>query len=272
MTVWKYEKTHEIIVRSLCLGVGIIIISLILIGRLFYLQIMQGERFMALAEKNRTAVRLTMPERGRIYDKNGIILADNKKVFQAVLIKEQATNYLETLKHFKQIVPLEEDEESRILKEAKYKRPFMPIQLKDNLTKEQVVSLYLNAPVLEGIQIEETMIRTYPEKELTASVVGYVSLLNDRDTNVENMWFDLAGYRVGRTGLEQSFEKKLRGVPGFKKTEINAMGHTVSLMETEKAVFHVSLRLSAVVQVVLPEACEREQNTVCRFPCGPPHQ
>lgn len=264
MSVWKYEKTREIIIRTIALAGIFVFISLILIGRLFYLQIMQGERFMVLAEKNRTAVRLTMPDRGKIYDRNGIVLADNRKVFQAVLIKEQTEDYKKTLENFKKLIPLDEDEEEHILKEAKYKRAFMPIQVKDNLTKDQVILLHLNAPALEGIQIEETVIRSYPQKDLTAHVLGYVSLLNDRDTDVESRWFDLAGYRIGRTGLEQNFESILRGKPGFKKTEINAMGQTVGLMEEEKPVAGEDLYLTLDIrlQKVATEAMGQEAGTV----------
>ncbi len=264
MSDWKYEKIHEIFIRTIVLGIVFILISLILLGRLFYLQILQGERFKVLAEKNRTAIRLTMPERGKIYDRNGILLADNKKVFQAVLIKEQTENYQKTLENFKKIVPLDEEEEEHILKEIKFKRAFMPVQIKDNLTKEQVILLYLNAPLLKGIQIEETMIRSYPKKDLTAHVLGYVSLLNDRDTDVDSTWFDLAGYRIGRTGLEQSFESILRGKPGYKKTEVNAMGRTVSLMEQEKPVAGEDLHLTidARLQKVATDAMGQEAGTV----------
>jgi len=264
MTVWKYEKAHEIFVRTIVLSAFFVLISLILLGRLFYLQILQGDRFMVLAEKNRTAVRLTMPDRGKIYDRNGVLLADNRKVFQAVLIKEQTQNYKKTLENFKKIVPLDEEEESRILKEAKYKRAFMPVQVKDNLTKEQVILLHLNAPVLEGIQIEETMIRTYPKKDLTAHILGYVSLLNDRDTDVDSTWFDLAGYRIGRTGLEQSFESTLRGKPGYKKTEVNAMGRTVKLMEQGKPVAGEDLHLTidTRLQKVATDAMGQEAGTL----------
>ena len=263
MSVWKYEKTHEIVIRTIILGAIFVFISVILIGRLFYLQIVQGERFMLLAEKNRTAIHLTMPDRGKIYDRNGVLLADNHKVFQAVLIKEQTQDYKKTLENFKKIVPLDEEEEDRILKEVKYKRAFMPVQVKDNLTRDQVVLLYLNAPALEGIQIEETMVRTYPKKDLTAHLLGYVSLLNDRDTEVESKWFDLAGYRIGRTGLEQSFEKTLRGKPGIRKTEINAMGRTVSLMEEEKPIPGEDLHLTIDVrlQQIATDAMGHEAGT-----------
>lgn len=264
MTVWKYEKTHVILVRTLVLVAFLVAISVLLIGRLFYLQIMQGERFFALAEKNRTAVRFVMPERGKIYDRNGVVLADNHKAFQAVLVKEQTSDYKKTIENFKKLVPLDEEEEARILKESRYKRPFMPVQVKDNLTKEQMVLLQLNAPQLPGIQIEETMLRRYPQGALNAHLIGYVSLLNEKDTDVENTWFDMAGYRIGRTGLEQSLEKKLRGRPGFKKTEINAMGRTVSLMDEEKAVAgdDIVLSIDNRLQKVATDAMKNESGTV----------
>ena len=200
----------------------------------------------------------------KIFDRNGVVLATNDRTFQAVLIKEQAKDYKKTLENFKKIVPLEEEEENRILKEARHKRSFMPIQVKDHLTKEQMVLLQLNAPMLAGIQVEEAMVRRYPEGALNAHLIGYVSLLNDRDTGVESAWFDMAGYRIGRTGLEQSLEKRLRGKPGFKKTEVNAMGRTVSLMDEEKAVGgeNIFLTIDNRLQKVASEAMKNESGTV----------
>ena len=264
MTVWKYEKTHVILVRTVVLVVFLVMMSCLLIGRLFYLQITQGERFFAMAEKNRTAISLIMPERGKIYDRNGVVLADNQKAFQAVLIKEQASDYKKTIENFKKLIPLEEEEENRILKEIRYKRAFMPVQVKDNLTKEQMVVLQLNAPSLPGIQIEKTMLRHYPQGNLNAHLVGYVSLLNERDTDVVSAWFDMAGYRIGRTGLEQSLEKQLRGRPGFIKKEVNALGRTVGMMEEERAVAgdNITLTIDNRLQKVATDAMKNESGVV----------
>ena len=160
MSVWKYEKIHAIQKRLIVLASFFLFLIFVLLARLFYLQILQGEKFLLLAEKNRLSFRLTMPERGRIYDKNGIILAENKKTFQAVLIKEQTPDYKKTLDLFSRLVPLTEEEQERILKEVKRKRAFMPVRIKDNLTPKEVVLLQLNAPDLQGIQIEEGLIRS----------------------------------------------------------------------------------------------------------------
>ena len=115
MSVWKYEKNHKMQTRLLLLATGFLFIIFVLLIRLFYLQILQGDKFLLLAEKNRLAVRLTLPERGRIYDRNGVILAENKKVFQAVMVKEQSTDYQKVLDLFSRLVPLSDEEKEQEL-------------------------------------------------------------------------------------------------------------------------------------------------------------
>ena len=237
MSVWKYEKNHTIQKRLITLSVCFLGIILILLMRLFYLQILQGDKFLLLAEKNRLSLRLTTPERGRIYDRNGVILAENKKTFQAVLIKEQSPDYEKTLDLFSRLVPLEDEVKERIFKEIKRKRAFMPVRVKDNLTPKEVVLIQLNAPDLAGIQIEEGLIRNYPQKEVETHTAGYVSLFLDSDTqDKDDPLLNLPGYRIGRAGVEKSKEDILRGEPGSKKTEVNAAGRSVRLLEKNKSI------------------------------------
>lgn len=233
MNVWQYSKNHTITCRMIGLGVLCFILILIIIGRLFYLQVLQGDKYFLLAEKNRLSVRLTMPSRGNIYDRNGVQLAENTKTFQAVLIKEEATDYRKTLSNFLRLIPLEEDEIKRIQTELKYKRAFMPVRLKDNLTWEEMILIQLNMPDLSGVQIEEGLMRFYPAGAGNTHVLGYVSLLNERDVNGDtaNPLLDLPGYRIGRTGIEGTQEPLLKGEPGRRKSEINASGRTVRILE-----------------------------------------
>ncbi len=233
MSVWKYEKTRVMTRRMIGLAVLFILMGFVIIGRLFYLQVLQGEKYLLLAEKNRISVRLTMPSRGTIYDRNGVKLAENAKTFQAVLIKEEAKNYQKTLDNFLKLIPLEEDEVERIKKELRWKRAFMPVRIKDSLSFDEMSLLQLNAPDLSGIQIEEGMMRFYPAGTGNTHVVGYVSLLTEKDVegNTSDPLLDLPGYRIGRTGIESSMESVLKGTPGMRKSEINAMGRTVRILE-----------------------------------------
>lgn len=233
MTIWKYEKNHVMFRRLLGMSIFFFILGGILIGRLFYLQVLQGEKYLMLAEKNRLSVRLTMPSRGNIYDRNGIQLAKNSKTFQAVMIKEDAKDYKKTLENFLKLIPLDEEETERIKTELKFKRAFMPVRLKDNLTQEEMIQIQLNMPDLTGVQIEEGMMRFYPAGSGNTHVLGYVSLLTEKDLagDKNNPLADLPGYRIGRTGLESSLEDVLKGIPGSRKSEVNAFGRTVQILE-----------------------------------------
>lgn len=263
---WQYEKDRLFDKRLLCLFVIFLLVIFVLIGRLFYLQVMQGAKYKQLADKNRISIRLTLPARGYIYDRNGVRLAENKKTFQAVLFKEQTKDIAKTLEQFERLIPLEEGEKERIQKEIKQKRAFMPIRVKDNLSFEDTARIQLNAPDLMGIQIEEETMRHYPLKEYTAHLVGYVSLLNEKDMQdpEKALFQDLPGYRLGRTGVENSFEDILQGVPGSRKTEVNAYGRSVRLLEEEKAVRGTSLGLTidSRLQKTAIEALKEEAGSV----------
>ncbi len=238
MSVWRFDKTRLMHQRIAMLGVVFVCLILILMGRVFYLQILQGDKYMQLAEKNRISIRLTPPARGNIYDRNGLKLAENIKTFQAVLIKEHAQDINQVLENFQKLIPLDSDEVERIRKEIKFKRAFMPVRIKDNLSFEEMSLIQLNAPDLMGIQIEEGMTRYYRFKEDSTHVVGYVSLLTEKDMedDPENPLLDLPGYRIGRTGIEQSMDDILKGTPGIRKTEVNAYGRSVRVLEEKKPI------------------------------------
>lgn len=235
MSVWKYQKTQVLTKRVLALGFIFFLLSLILAARLFYLQVLQGDKYKLMAEKNRLSVRLTLPSRGYIYDRNGVKLAENKKTFQAVLIKEQAKDYKATLDKFSKLIPLEQEERERIEKEISKKRAYMPVRVRENLSFEEMSMLQVNTPDLPGIMIEEGMTRFYGQGEASTHVVGYVSLLTDKDVegDRDNPLLDLPGYRIGRLGIEQFFEETLKGTPGIRKTEVNAFGRSVRVLENK---------------------------------------
>ncbi len=261
-SIWRYEKIHILNRRMIALAFTFGLIVLILAGRIFYLQVLQGEKYRDLAEKNRISVRLTQPGRGSIFDRNGVKLAENKKTFQAVLIREDAPDYKKTLENFQKLIPLDETEMKRIMKTVKFKRAFMPIRIKDNLTFDEMALLQLNAPDLKGIHIEEGMTRFYPLNVNTTHTVGYVSLLTERDLEDDpnSPLLELPGYRVGRTGLEQSQESRLKGTPGMRRTEINVYGRSVRVLaETppEKGE-NVTLTLDARLQEFMTQTLGNE--------------
>lgn len=260
MIIWKYQKIQTFFRRSVFLAIAFVFLFLILISRLIFLQIIEGDKYKLMAEKNRISVRLTLPPRGNIYDRNGVLLAGNQKTFQALLVKEQTKDFKKTLDLFSLLIPLDEEERARIEKEISRRRAFMPVRVKENLTFDEIAKIQLNAPDLPGIMIEEGFTRFYPQGESATHAVGYVSLVQEKDVEPDSPLLDLPGYRIGRLGIEQSYNDILKGTPGIRKTEVNAFGRSVRILENEAPVAgeDVHLTISTDLQKFITETLKNE--------------
>lgn len=224
------DKGKVLIHRSLIVAAGKVFLLLVIIARLYYLQVYQADRYKMLADENRISTRLLIPPRGIIYDRNGEMLATNRQNFQAMIVAEQAPNVQETLNAFKKIMPLSEAEEERVKKDLKRNRSFVPIKIKENLTWEEVAKIQLNAPELPGIIIDEGLSRYYPYGEKMAHVIGYVSSVSEKDIKDDPL-LEVPGFKIGKLGIEKLFEKKLRGSGGNLKLEVNAYGRIMKEIE-----------------------------------------
>lgn len=224
------DKGKVLIRRSLFLAAGKLLLFVIIIARLYYLQVYQADKYKMLADENRISTRLLVPPRGIIYDRNQEILASNQQNFQALIVAEQTPNVQETLDAFKKIMPLSEGEEERIKKELKRKRSFVPIKIKDNLSWEDVAKIQLNAPDLPGVVIDEGLSRSYPFGPKMAHVLGYVSSVSETDEKDDPL-LEVPGFKIGKSGVEKFFEKKLRGKGGNLKLEVNAYGRVMKEIE-----------------------------------------
>lgn len=224
------DKGKVLINRSLIVAIGKFFLLLVIIARLYYLQVYQADQYKTLADENRISTRLLVPPRGLIYDRNGVVIATNQQNFQALIVAEQTPNLQQTLDAFKKIMPLSEAEEERIKKEIKRKRSFVPIKIKENLSWEEVAQIQLNAPDLPGIIIDEGLSRYYPYGEKMAHILGYVSSVSDKDVKDDPL-LEVPGFKIGKAGIEKYYEKKLRGKGGNLKLEVNAYGRVMKEIE-----------------------------------------
>lgn len=224
------DKGKVLIRRSLIMALIKFLLLMVIISRLYYLQVYQADRYKTLADENRISTRLLIPPRGIIYDRNGEMIANNRQNFQALIVAEQTPNVQETLDAFKKIMPLSDAEEDKIKKELKRKRSFVPIKIKDNLTWEEVSRIQLNAPDLPGIFIDEGLTRSYPFGESMTHILGYVSSVSDKDVKDDPL-LEVPGFKIGKSGIEKRFEKELRGESGNLKLEVNAYGRIMKEIE-----------------------------------------
>lgn len=257
------DKGKVLIKRSLILAAAEFVMFMIIIGRLYYLQVYQADKYKMLADENRISTRLLIPPRGIIYDRNQEHLASNRQNFQVSIVAEQTPNVQETLDAFKKIMPLTEAEEEKIKKELKRKRSFVPIKIKDNLTWEEVARIQLNAPSLPGIVIDEGLSRYYPFGEKMTHLLGYVSSVSDSDVKDDPL-LEVPGFKIGKAGIEKFFEKRLRGRGGNQKLEVNAYGRVMKEIEKNDGVLgeRVDLSIDARLQSKAFELLGEESGAV----------
>ena len=224
------DKGKVLIRRSLIMALIKFLLLMVIIARLYYLQVYQADRYKTLADENRISTRLLVPPRGIIFDRNGVTIASNQQNFQALIVAEQAPNVQETLDAFKKIMPLSEAEEERIKKDLKRNRSFVPIKIRDNLSWEEVSRIQLNAPDLPGIVIDEGLTRYYPFGAGMAHILGYVSSVSDKDVKDDPL-LEVPGFKIVKSGIEKYREKALRGESGNLKLEVNAYGRIMKEIE-----------------------------------------
>jgi len=194
-----------------------------LIGRMYYLQVLQSDTYRLQAEENRINLRLLAPPRGRIYDRFGVPLALNEQTYRVVVVSEQAGDVAATLAKLDAIISLSDEEIAAALRDAERKRAFVPITVRENLDWEQVAAIEVNAPHLPGVAIEVGQTRRYLLGGSTAHVLGYVGAVSEAEQTGDPL-LELPGFATGKNGFEKQHDLSLRGAAGSSEVEVNALG------------------------------------------------
>jgi penicillin-binding protein 2 len=201
-------------------------IFLILSVAFFRTQVVQHERFRLRAEKNRLRIVPLVAPRGVIYDRNGLIIADNVPGYAIKLLAPSVDSLRAVLARFMAVVPLDTSEVRGIL--ARYRQaPYQPVLVLGSGSFETVSRLEERRAVLPGLVIQSEPRRYYPDGEAVAHLVGYVGEVSERDLASDRFPGAQLGTVVGRAGLEQEYDAELRGQPGVHYVEVNARGRLV---------------------------------------------
>jgi penicillin-binding protein 2 len=216
--------------RTVMLASGKAMLLSVLAGRLYYLQVIEADRYRTLADENRINLRLLPPPRGRIIDRFGVPLADNQQNYRVLLIPEDTRDIEHTLASLGQIIPLSAGEHRRVLRDIKRNRSFVPVTVRENLSWENAARIEVNAPDLPGVMIDVGQSRSYPHGEQLAHVLGYVAAVSPEQQSGDPL-LELPGFRVGKAGLEKIHDLALRGKGGSSQVEVNAFGRVIRELE-----------------------------------------
>ena len=197
-----------------------------LVARMYYLQVVEADRYRTLAEENRINLRLLPPPRGHIIDRFGIAMADNQQNYRILLNAEDTPDFENTLDALVQIIPISPGERRRIMRDVKRNRRFVPVTVRENLDWRQVAKIEVNAPDLPGVNIDVGQSRHYPFGPSTAHVLGYVAAVSPKETTGDPL-LELPGFRIGKAGVEKVHDLQLRGSGGSSQVEVNAFGHVI---------------------------------------------
>jgi penicillin-binding protein 2 len=224
------KSNRQVSRRALILGGGQLAVVGALGLRMRFMQVNQADQYRLLAEENRINIRLIPPTRGLIYDRAGNLIAENEQNYRIVVVREDAGDIRETLAQIAALVPLSGDDLARAEKELRKRSPFVPVTVADRLKWEDLARVAVNAPSLPGVFPEVGLSRRYPFKQDFAHIVGYVGPVSDYDLGkIKNPdpVLQIPRFQIGKIGIEDKMESRLRGKAGTRRIEVNAVGRVI---------------------------------------------
>lgn len=249
----------ELFRRRAFAGFALILLGLCaLVGRYVFLQVLHHDEFATRSINNSVKPRAIPPARGLIYDRNGVLLADNVPAFRLEVVPLQVQNMNQMLAELGKVVPLDQDDLDAFRKQLKQTRRFDSVPLKMRLTEDDIARFAVNRWRFPGVDVVPYLTRYYPLGPLFAHVVGYVSRIDaDDQANLDPDRYKGTTH-IGRIGLERSYEDMLHGTPGYELDEVNADGRLQRVLETHAPIPGKNLYLSidARVQKAAQDAFE----------------
>lgn len=200
---------------------------LLLLSRYAYLQIVHYDEFSTASDKNRIRLQPLAPARGYIYDRNGVLLADNYPVFTATLSKADIEDMDGTVAQLIPILNLSQEDVDRFKSRIKTARKTERVSIKLNLTETDIAKFSEVKYKFPGVRIETQMTRYYPHGDLFAHVIGYVGRINDKELKSINSDIYAGTNLIGKIGVEKTYEDLLHGTPGYESIEADAHGNVL---------------------------------------------
>ncbi len=226
----EYLETRLIRRRIVLSALFILVLLSVLLGRLYVLQIVDYDHFSTLSDNNRIRIKALPPARGLIYDRNGVVMANNLPAYRLEIIKEQVEDLDQTLIDLKQYVDYSDLDLRRYRQAVNRRRSFESIPLRLNLNDDEVARLAVNLYKFDGVEINARLTRNYPQGDHAVHALGYVGRIDVKDLGRvdENNYAGTS--HIGKLGLEKFYESELHGTVGVQQVEVNARGRTLRVL------------------------------------------
>ncbi len=228
MEVYSREGVAGATTRLFAFSAIVVVGTIILLSRLWYLQILNGDAYRQKSENNRVRIRPVLAVRGMILDRFGKVMVDNRPAFDVFLLREDAGNLKEAIKNVSGVIKTRpEDIETSLRRES----PVRPVRIKKDIDRETLATLLTNRLDLPGITVSIEPKRTYPYGDLGSHLFGHIGEVTEKQLSVDSYADYRMGSLIGKSGLELKYETYLKGVDGGKYVEIDASGRELSILK-----------------------------------------
>ncbi|PKG82095.1 penicillin-binding protein 2 [Colwellia sp. 75C3] len=254
--------------RAFIAFTGVVLVLLILFGNVYNLQVESFEKYQTRSNSNRIKLLPVAPNRGLIYDRNGVLLADNKPVYSLEVIAEDVEDIKASIVEVSKLLNITPERQRKFFKSMKRKRRFKPVELHSRLSDQQVALFSVNQHKFPGIFVNARLKRYYPFSDLTTHNLGYVARINRKDANKlaldgksENY---AATYGIGRLGIERYYEDMLHGTIGHQEVEINNQGRVIRTLNYTPPVpgKDLTLTLDIELQMIAKRALSGKRGAI----------
>jgi penicillin-binding protein 2 len=238
---------------------GVVLLCFALLGmRLFYLQVIRHDDLLEQAENNRTAILPTVPNRGTIIDRNGIVLANNYSAYTLEITPSRVKDLEATIDSLSEIVDIPVRDRRRFKRLREESKNFDSLPIRSRLTEEEVAKFSAQQYRFPGVEIKARLFRNYPYGHLASHVVGYIGRINQKEKELIEESDEEGNYRgtqyIGKLGVEQKYERELHGITGVQEVETSAGGKAVRRLASRPAtpgqnvVLSIDIKLQKMIE------------------------
>ncbi|MFM2579893.1 penicillin-binding protein 2 [Vibrio fortis] len=234
------EEARLFASRAFIAFIGIVIMMGILVANLYNIQVNQYQDYKTRSNDNRIKVVPIAPTRGLIYDRNGVLLAENRPVFNLEITPEKIKNMDDTIARLQELLEISPERVERFNRDRRNTRRFKSVPILTQLTEDQVAVFSVNQHKFPGVEVTGTLKRFYPYGDVLTHVIGYVSRINDRDMRRLVREEKDANYQatrdIGKLGIERYYEDMLHGTAGYQEVEVNSRGRVIRTLKFVPAI------------------------------------
>ena len=250
--------------RLLVCVLAIFLLVMILLARLVYLQYFEHTRFITLSKENQLNLLPIAPNRGLIYDRHGVLIAQNIPIHSLEIFTDKVKDIPATLAALQKILPISKEDLEKFEKLRSQARRFDSVPVVMNLSEEAAASFYVNQFKFPGVIIKSQMIRDYPFNEHLVHILGYVSRINSKElTQVDTTNYSATRF-IGKVGIEKYYENILHGVVGYQEVEMDASGRIVRVLNRTPPIpgKNLYLTIDSRLQLLAEQALDNHNGAV----------